>query len=97
MAVVNSRQLELVTVAALSSKPVIAVVLGAPYLAAKVHEAKVVLATYSHREAATEAAAAALLGERGTPGKLPVTLPRLPFGHGLDPVGRRVAATSADQ
>ena len=97
VAVVNSRQLELVTVAALSSKPVIAVVLGAPYLAAKVHEAKVVLATYSHREAATEAAAAALLGERGTPGKLPVTLPRLPFGHGLDPVGRRVAATSADQ
>jgi beta-N-acetylhexosaminidase len=97
VAVVNSRQLELVTVAALAGKPVIAVVLGAPYLAAKVHEAKVVLATYSHREAATEAAAAALLGERGTPGKLPVTLPRLPFGHGLDPVGRRVAATSADQ
>jgi beta-N-acetylhexosaminidase len=97
VAVVNSRQLELVTVAALAGKPVIAVVLGAPYLAAKVHEAKVVLATYSHREAATEAAAAALLGERGTPGKLPVTLPRLPFGYGLDPVGRRVAATSADQ
>lgn len=95
--VVNSRQLELVTIAALAGKPVIAVVLGAPYLAAKVHEAKVVLATYSYREAATEAAAAALLGERGTPGKLPVTLPRLPFGHGLDPVGRRVAAASADQ
>lgn len=93
--VVNSRQLELVTNASLAGKPVVAVVLGQPYLAAKVHEARVVLATYSYREAATEAAAAALLGERGTPGKLPVTLPRLPFGHGLNPVGHRVA--SADE
>jgi len=90
--VVNSRQLELVTNAALSGKPVITVVLGAPYLAAQLHhESRVVLATYSYREAATEAAAAALLGERGTPGRLPVTLPSMPFGHGLDPVGRRVA------
>lgn len=92
--VVNSRQLELVTIAALCGKPVIGVVLGAPYLAAQVHEAKVVLATYSYREAAAEAAAAALSGEQGTPGRLPVTLPRLPFGHGLDPVGRRLAETS---
>jgi len=90
--VVNSRQLELVTNAALSGKPVITVVLGAPYLAAQLHhESRVVLATYSYREAATEAVAAALLGERGTPGRLPVTLPSMPFGHGLDPVGRRVA------
>lgn len=89
--VVNSRQLELVTIAALSGKPVVAVVMGAPYLAAQAHEAKVVLATYSWREAASQAVAAALLGERGTPGKLPVSLPRLPFGHGLDPVGHRVA------
>jgi beta-N-acetylhexosaminidase len=90
--VVNSRQLELVTIAALTGKPVIVVVLGAPYLASQLHaEAKVVLATYSYREAATEAVAAALMGERGTPGRLPVTLSTLPFGHGLDPVGRRVA------
>ncbi|MBL8911456.1 MAG: glycoside hydrolase family 3 protein, partial [Archangium sp.] len=93
--VVNSRQLELVTNAALSGKPVVAVVLGAPYLAGQVHEAKVVLATYSYRDAATEAAAAALMGEKGTPGKLPVALPRLPFGHGLDPVGHVAAATPA--
>ena len=33
------------------------------------------------------AAAAALFGERGTPGKLPVSLSQFPFGHGLDPVG----------
>jgi beta-N-acetylhexosaminidase len=95
--VVNSRQLELVTNAALSGKPVIAVVLGAPYLAGQVHEAKVVLATYSYRDAATEAAAGALFGERGTPGKLPVSLPRLPFGHGLDPVGDAAQVAAAAQ
>jgi beta-N-acetylhexosaminidase len=89
--VVNSRQLELVTNAALSGKPVITIVLGAPYLAAQAHEAKVLLATYSYREAATEAAVAALCGEKGTPGRLPVALPRLPYGHGLDPVGHRLA------
>jgi beta-N-acetylhexosaminidase len=94
VAVTNSRQLELVTNASLSGQPVVTVVLGTPYLAAQAHEAKVVLATYSYRDAATEAAAAALAGERGTPGKLPVTLPRLPYGHGLDPVGRRLAASS---
>ncbi len=93
--VVNSRQLELVTNAALSGKPVITVVLGAPYLAAQVHESKVVIATYSYREAATEAAVAAIAGEKGTPGRLPVALPRLPFGHGLDPVGRRLASKHA--
>lgn len=95
VAVTNSRQLELVTNAALTGKPVITVVLGAPYLAAQAHAAKVVLATYSYREAATEAAAAAIAGEQGTPGRLPVALPGLPFGHGLDPVGHRIAAKPA--
>jgi len=52
----------------------------------------VVLATYSYREASTEAAAAALVGEKGTPGRLPVRLAKHPFGHGLDPVGTRRAA-----
>ena len=93
--VMNSRQLELVTNASLSGRPVITVVLGAPYLAAQVHEAKVVLATYSYREAATEAAAAAICGEKGTPGRLPVALPQMPFGHGLDPVGHRLASKHA--
>lgn len=91
VSVVNSRQLELVTNASLSGRPVITVILGAPYLATQVHESKVVLATYSYREAATEAAAAAICGERGTPGRLPVALPQMPFGHGLDPVGHRLA------
>lgn len=93
--VANSRQLELVTNAALAGKPVIAVVLGAPYLAAQAHEAKVVLATYSYREAATEAAAAALAGEQGTPGKLPVSLPRLKFGFGIDTAGRMARGRGA--
>jgi beta-N-acetylhexosaminidase len=91
VAVTNSRQLELVTNASLAGKQVITVVLGAPYLAAQVHESKVVLVTYSYREAATEAAAAAIAGEQGTPGRLPVALPQMPFGHGLDPVGHRLA------
>ncbi len=95
VSVTNSRQLELVTNAALSGRPVITVVLGAPYLAAQVHASKVVLLTYSYREAATEAAVAAIVGEKGTPGKLPVALPQLPFGHGLDPVGRRLASQQA--
>jgi beta-N-acetylhexosaminidase len=93
--VTNSRQLELVTNAALAGRPVITVVLGNPYLAAQTHESKVVLATYSYREAATEAAVAAIAGEKGTPGRLPVTLPRLPFGHGLDPLGHRLASKGA--
>lgn len=91
---VNSRQLELASIAALSGKPVVLVVLGAPYLAAQAHHARVVLATYSYREASTDAAAAALLGEKGTPGRLPVRLPKHPFGHGLDPVGTRRAAAA---
>ena len=82
--VVNSRQVELAVNAALVGRPVIAVVLGAPYLAAQLDQARVVLATYSYRESATEAAAAALFGEAGTPGRLPVSLPRFPFGYGLD-------------
>jgi beta-N-acetylhexosaminidase len=89
--IVNTRQLELVTMAHLAGKPVVVVVMGLPYLGAQVPEAKVVLAVYSYRESATEAAAAALFGEAGTPGKLPVALPRFPFGFGLDPVGERMA------
>ncbi len=93
--VVNVRQVELVTNAALSGTPVVAVVLGSPYLAQQVPEAQVVMATYSFRETATSAAAAALFGEQGTPGKLPVSLGRIPFGFGLDPVGERRAAADA--
>lgn len=85
--IVNSRQLELVTMAHLAGKPVVVVVMGLPYLGAQVPEAKVVLEVYSFRDSATEAAAAAVFGEAGTPGKLPVALPRFPFGFGLDPVG----------
>ncbi len=80
----NSRHLELVTNAKLSGKKVVAVVLGLPYLAAMVPEADVVIATYSYRASAIRAVAAALLGEQGTPGRLPVSLQRMPFGYRLD-------------
>ncbi len=89
--VINSRQVELVTAAASTGRPVLAVTLGLPYLAEHVHEAKAVLAVYSYREVSANAAAAALFGEQGTPGKLPVSLGRFPFGHGLDPVGEALA------
>ncbi|HEX8826230.1 MAG TPA: glycoside hydrolase family 3 C-terminal domain-containing protein, partial [Archangium sp.] len=82
--VVNSRQLELVTLAAATGRPVLVVSMGLPYLAELADEARAVLAVYSYQPVATEAAAAALFGEIGTPGRLPVGLSRLAFGHGLD-------------
>ncbi|MFZ5470386.1 MAG: beta-N-acetylhexosaminidase [Myxococcota bacterium] len=85
--VINSRQLELVTLAASTGKPVVAVTMGLPYLGEQVSEAQAVLATYSYREVSAAAAAAALFGEIGTPGKLPVRLSRYPFGHGVELAG----------
>jgi beta-N-acetylhexosaminidase len=81
--VINSRQLELVTMAAAARRPVIVVAMGLPYLVERVPEAKAVMAVYSYRSSATEAAVASIFGEQGTPGKLPVSLTRYPFGHGL--------------
>lgn len=93
--VVSTRQLELVTMAALTGKPVVVVVMGLPYLGAQMPDATTVMAVYSYRESATEAAAAAIFGEHGTPGKLPVTLQRMPFGFGLNPVGEQAARPGA--
>jgi beta-N-acetylhexosaminidase len=89
--VTNSRQLELAAIATLAGRPVVVVVMGAPYLAAQVHGQATVLLVYSYRASAAEAAAGALLGELGTPGRLPVALPGSPLGSGLDPVGARAA------
>ncbi|WP_395838929.1 beta-N-acetylhexosaminidase [Archangium violaceum] len=77
---INSRQLELVTMAAATGRPVLVVSMGLPYLAEQADEARAVLAVYSYQPAATEAAAAALFGEIGTPGRLPVGLNGLAFG-----------------
>ena len=71
---VNSHQLELVTLAAATGRPVLVVSMGLPYLAELADEARAVLAIYSYQPVATEAAAAALFGEIGTPGRLPVDL-----------------------
>jgi beta-N-acetylhexosaminidase len=88
--VVNSHQTELVTLAQLSGKPVVAVVMGAPYLGAQLPGAAVVLTVYSYRESTAEAAARALTGALRPSGRLPVALPRMPFGFGLDVSGRRL-------
>lgn len=80
---INSRQLELVTMAAAAGKPVIAVTMGLPYLAELVPEAKAVLAVYSYRPSAAIAAAAAIFGAEDTPGQLPVALQHFPFGFSL--------------
>jgi beta-N-acetylhexosaminidase len=92
--VVNSRQLELAVNAALVGKPVVVVVLGAPYLASQAHAAKAIVLVYSARPEAAEAAAAALLGAQGTPGRLPVALGQWPYGFGLDLGRERLAGTA---
>ncbi len=89
---ISSRQAELVTMAAATGRPVVVVSMGLPYLTELVDEARAVLAVYSYQPASTAAAAAALFGEIGTPGRLPVNLRLLNFGHGLDPVGQREAS-----
>jgi beta-N-acetylhexosaminidase len=88
--VVNSHQIELATVAQLSGKPVIVVVMGAPYLGAQVPSAAAVLTVYSYRESMAEAAVRALVGELAPTGRLPVAMPQMPFGFGLDVNGRRL-------
>jgi beta-N-acetylhexosaminidase len=88
--VVNSHQVELATVAQLSGKPVVVVVMGAPYLGAQVPTAAVVLTVYSYRKSMAEAAVRALVGEVAPTGRLPVALPNMPFGFGLDVNGRRL-------
>lgn len=84
MGVINSRQLDLVTMAAATNRPVIVVSMGLPYLIEHVPEAKAVLALYSYQDVSAVAAAEVLLGLRGTPGRLPVTLKRYQRGHGLN-------------
>lgn len=80
---INSKQLDLVTLASIAGKPVVVVSMGLPYLAELANEARAVMALYSYRPSVTEAAAAALFGETDTPGRLPVTLKSMPFGHGI--------------
>jgi beta-N-acetylhexosaminidase len=91
---INSHQTELVTMAAATGRPVVVVSMGVPYLAEIVHEARAVLAVYSYQPASTAAAAAALFGEIGTPGRLPVSLRMFNFGHGLNPVGQQQASAT---
>lgn len=95
--VINTRQVELVTMAAAAGRPVIAVLLGLPYLAELVPEASAVLALYSYQPVSAEAAAAVLFGEQGTPGRLPVTLRRFPLGHGMDLLPQRKGLVAGEK
>jgi beta-N-acetylhexosaminidase len=88
--VVNDHQIELANVAQMSGKPVVVVIMGAPYLGAQVQGAAAVLTVYSYRESMAEAASQALVGALAPVGRLPVGLPRMPFGFGLDANGQRL-------
>lgn len=92
---INSKQLELVTLAASTGKPVVVVSMGLPYLAELANEARAVIALYSYRPSMTEAAAATLFGEAPAPGRLPVNLKSMPFGHGLGATDAGNARTDA--
>lgn len=93
---INSRQVDLVLMAAATGKPVVVVSMGLPYLVEQVDEARAVLAVYSYQDSSTEAAAAALFGEQQTSGRLPVTLSkRHQYGFGLDPGGRPLNTETA--
>jgi beta-N-acetylhexosaminidase len=70
----NSRHVELVTNAKLAGKKVVAVLFGQPYLATMVHDADVILATYSYRPAAMRAVAGVLYGKATATGVLPVNM-----------------------
>ncbi|MBE2250334.1 MAG: beta-N-acetylhexosaminidase [Myxococcus sp.] len=88
--VVNSHQIELATLAQLSGKPVVVVLMGAPYLSAQLPAAAAVLSVYSYQASMAKAAVRALVGELAPTGRLPVAMPRMPFGFGLDVNGRRL-------
>lgn len=96
--IVNTHQLELAAVVAQSGKPVIAVVMGAPYLSTQLVNVPVVVTVYSYRDSMAEAAARALVGELRPAGRLPVAMPKMPFGYGLDVSGKRLPeAARADR
>jgi beta-N-acetylhexosaminidase len=95
--VVNAQQLEFATVVELTGKPMVVVVMGAPYLGSQVPGAAAVLSVYSYRESMADAAARALTGELAPAGRLPVAMPKMPFGFGLDVSGRQLPqAAQAD-
>jgi beta-N-acetylhexosaminidase len=82
VAVSRRSDAEWVVNAQLSGTPVVAVVLGPPYLASLVRDAQGVVLAYSSHPDAQEAAIDALTLGSDWPGKLPVALPPWPFGFG---------------
>jgi len=67
-----------------SGKPLAVVSFGSPYFLSEFPEVACYACAYRHSPEAQSAAAAAVLGEAGFRGRLPVSLPGLfPRGHGL--------------
>ncbi len=67
-----------------AGRPAVIVSYGSPYLLQQFPKAPVYLAAYGSAESSQRAAVAALFGEYGLSGKLPVTLPALhDRGHGI--------------
>jgi hypothetical protein len=80
----NETHLPLLRALMKHGKPTIVVCLASPYLADQLQGASAVLLTYSSQDVSVDAAAEAILGASGTPGRLPVSTSRFPFGSGLD-------------
>jgi beta-N-acetylhexosaminidase len=80
-----AQQALLEQLAADTSRPLLAVAFGNPYVAALAPKLPSLLLTYELGDAAEAAAARALVGEAPIGGKLPITIPGVfPFGHGLE-------------
>ena len=70
---------------AATSRPLVVVSFGSPYLLRQFSEVPVYVAAYGAAESSQRAAVGALFGEFPVGGKLPVTLPGLyAYGHGLE-------------
>jgi beta-N-acetylhexosaminidase len=79
-----------------AGKPVALVALGNPYLLRSFPEVTAYLATFSNVPPSETAAVKALVGEIGTAGRLPVTIPGLAaYGDGIQLQPTRPATPSA--
>jgi beta-N-acetylhexosaminidase len=77
-------QVALVEALFATGKPVVTVALRTPFDLSLYPAASTHVCTYSSHQPSMKALAAALFGETGFPGRLPVAIPNLyPTGHGL--------------
>jgi beta-glucosidase-like glycosyl hydrolase/CubicO group peptidase (beta-lactamase class C family) len=82
---------------AATSRPIVVVSFGSPYLLRQFSEVPVYVAAYGAAESSQRAAVGALFGEFPVGGKLPVTLPGLyAYGHGLELPKRAMTLRTAE-